>query len=140
MNFFDTSVLVAGVLKNHPRHAECFRLTSAMTSANSCIGVHSLAEMYASLTSLPGVHRIEPVVALALVEDTRSAVRTILLTADEYMKSIAAIAPNGLSGGIAYDALLMAVARKSTAKKIYTLNPRHFKLVAPELSSRIVEP
>jgi predicted nucleic acid-binding protein len=45
-----------------------------------------------------------------------------------------------LSGGIIYDALLIACARKIDAERIYTWNVRHFQMVAPDLAERIVEP
>ncbi len=44
------------------------------------------------------------------------------------------------TGAIIYDALILACARKARAEVIYTWNVKHFRLVAPDLSDRIVEP
>jgi hypothetical protein len=45
-----------------------------------------------------------------------------------------------LLGGIIYDALLLASARKVSADRIYTWNLGHFRMIAPDLAARIVEP
>jgi hypothetical protein len=45
-----------------------------------------------------------------------------------------------LPGGIIYDALLMACARKVNSERIYTWNEKHFRMVAPDLADRIVTP
>lgn len=140
VSFYDTSVLVAAALKSHPRHVPCFELAARMTPATTRVGAHSLAEMYVTLSSLPKPHRIDPVTTMSLVEDARAAAKIVSLNTEEYLEVLRGLAPRGLSGAIAYDALLMACARKSGAKSIYTLNARHFVLVAPDLASRIIEP
>jgi predicted nucleic acid-binding protein len=140
INFFDTSVLVAAALKNHPRHNPCLELAARMTPASTRVAAHSLAEMYVTLSSLPKLHRVDPVTALSLVEDARSVAKIVSLDGEEYLDVLRSLAPRGLSGAIAYDALLMACARKSGATSIYTLNPRHCTLVAPDLAALIVEP
>jgi predicted nucleic acid-binding protein len=45
-----------------------------------------------------------------------------------------------LPGGIIYDALILACARKVQAERIYTWNVKHFQMVAPDLAGRIVTP
>jgi predicted nucleic acid-binding protein len=62
------------------------------------------------------------------------------LTADEVFQAIQRTAALKLPGGIIYDALILACARKVQAEKIYTWNAKHFKMVAPDLASRIVTP
>jgi predicted nucleic acid-binding protein len=64
----------------------------------------------------------------------------VSLTAEEYVAAVDGLAGLGHSGGMIYDALIVACARKAKASRIYTLNPRHFRLVAPDLAARIVEP
>jgi predicted nucleic acid-binding protein len=51
-----------------------------------------------------------------------------------------AAASHGLVGAIIYDALLIACARKAEAKWIFTNNHKHFRRIAPDLASRIIEP
>jgi predicted nucleic acid-binding protein len=45
-----------------------------------------------------------------------------------------------LTGGIIYDCLLLACARKAQAERICTWNVRHFRSIAPDLAERIVTP
>jgi predicted nucleic acid-binding protein len=46
----------------------------------------------------------------------------------------------GPAGGIIYDALLLACARKCKADRIYTFNERHFTRIAPDVAVRIQAP
>ncbi len=39
-----------------------------------------------------------------------------------------------------YDALILACARKVNATRIYTLDIKHSRRIAPDLAARIVEP
>jgi predicted nucleic acid-binding protein len=78
--------------------------------------------------------------AAKLVAHTRKRLTVVSLTPTEYLTAIQALASLGHSGGMIYDALLLACARKSKANRIYTLNQKHFRLVAPDMTSRILEP
>lgn len=82
------------------------------------IGVHSLAEMYAVLTRLPVIPRIQPGEAA----------------------SISAAAENGVIGGAIYDVLLLAAARKTKPDRIYTFNVAEFKRLGPDLHDFIAAP
>jgi len=83
---------------------------------------------------------MSPVDAANVVAHTAQRFKTISLTESEYVQVVEGLARLGHSGGMIYDALILACARKSKATRIYTLNPRHFRLVAPDLAARIVEP
>jgi predicted nucleic acid-binding protein len=50
------------------------------------------------------------------------------------------VAERGIGGGRVSDALLLACARKSQAKTIFTWNLKHFRQLAPDLSERIRTP
>lgn len=65
---------------------------------------------------------------------------TVSLTAAEYLSTIRQVAASGISGGIVYDAVLIACARKCKADVIYTFNERHFTRIAPDLADRIRKP
>jgi predicted nucleic acid-binding protein len=75
-----------------------------------------------------------------MIEQASKTFKIVSLTPAEYVRTIETAALLGLSGPIIYDALLMACARKIDARKIYTQNVKHFRQVAPDLASRIVEP
>lgn len=138
--FLDTSVLIAAVRTADLRHAPSVELVRACNHENASCAAHSLAEAYASLTGMRPANRFRPAQAMLLLDEFRKRFRCVELTADEVLETARRIAGLGLSGGIIYDALLLACARKVNAERIYTWNERHFKLVAPDLSERIVAP
>jgi len=74
------------------------------------------------------------------VETLLKRLTPVTLSADEYMETLAKTANLGHSGGMIYDALHLACARKIDAQQIYTLNARHFRMVAPDLADRIITP
>lgn len=78
--------------------------------------------------------------AAKLVAHTSKRLTVVNLTPTEYLAAIQSLAALGHSGGMIYDALLLACARKTHATHIYTLNPKHFRQAAPDLTSRILEP
>jgi predicted nucleic acid-binding protein len=83
---------------------------------------------------------VNPAECLGLIERLLERVTAVALTLAEYLATIQRLSEAGLSGGIVYDALLLACARKCKADAIYTLNERHFTRLAPDLSNRIRTP
>lgn len=75
-----------------------------------------------------------------MVQQATETMRVVSLTSEEYFETVQAMADRGLTGGIVYDALLMRCAAKAEADAIYTLNERHFRMIAPDLAERIMEP
>jgi predicted nucleic acid-binding protein len=140
MNFFDTSVFVAAFLEAHPFHAESARCIANIGRENAVCASHTLAEIYVTLTRQQPPQKVPPKIAASIVETLAKRVKPVSLNAQEYVEVIQSAASHGLSGAILYDALLLGCARKSGAKKIYTLNPGHFRLVARDLASRVVQP
>jgi predicted nucleic acid-binding protein len=83
---------------------------------------------------------MSPAIAMQIVRHTSERFKVVTLTPSEYLTTIESLTKLGQSGGITYDALLVACARKVDASQIYTLNTKHFRLVAPDLADRILEP
>jgi predicted nucleic acid-binding protein len=138
-DLFDTNVLVAASIPEHIHHvASNARLGQLVHGGGAC-SAHSLAEAYTTLTR-PNRYGFSPIDAARIIEQTNKTFKIISLTPAEYVRTIEATALLGLPGAIIYDALLMACARKIDAKRIYTHNVKHFRQVAPDLASRIVEP
>jgi predicted nucleic acid-binding protein len=132
---FDTSVLVAAMLQAHPQHALAFPwLDRGRRGALTfLVAAHSLAEVYAVLSSYPTRPRLGPSLAARLVrENIRASARVITLSARDYGAVIQQTADAGLSGGVVYDALLARAAQKAKAERLLTLNPRDFLRVWPE--------
>jgi predicted nucleic acid-binding protein len=140
MNFFDTSIFVAAFLEAHPFHTKSAKSIVNISKENAVCSAHTLAELYVTLTRQRPPQKVAPNIAASIVEMLAWRIKPVSLTAQEYVEIIQSVASNGLSGAILYDALLLGCARKSGAKKIYTLNPSHFRLVAKDLASRVVQP
>jgi len=102
--------------------------------------LHTLAELYSSLTALPVQPRISPHEALLFIEEVRDRLSVVTLNSDEYFTITQDVAARGLTSGKVYDALLLACAAKSDAQVIYTWNLKHFRAIAPDLAERIQNP
>jgi predicted nucleic acid-binding protein len=138
--FLDTSVMIAAFLESDKRHVECRALLLRMNQETAACGVHSLAEFYSVLTRLPAQLRLTPDQAWLLLDEVHQRVTPIGLTPSEYFQELKLISESKISGGQAYDALLLACARKHNSDRIYTLNTRHFRALASDLADRIVTP
>jgi predicted nucleic acid-binding protein len=51
--FFDTSVLIGAFWRGHPHHDASLKLLSAANKRKSACAMHTLAEVYATMTALP---------------------------------------------------------------------------------------
>jgi predicted nucleic acid-binding protein len=142
--FCDTNVLIAAFLANHPQHNSARPVVTRVKAGQDegFIAAHSLAEVYAVLTRLPGANQVPPLVAWKLIsENLLQDFSIVNLTAKEYANALEDAADKGIEGGKTYDALLLAAAAKVTADRIYTVNVRHFQSLAePALRSHIVAP
>lgn len=138
--FVDTSVLIAASDLGHEHFVPSRTLFLHMTPQITCCAAHTLAEIYGVLTRLPKGSRRTPDEAVLILDQVRSRTSQIALILDEYVRTIEFAATRRLTGGIIYDALLLACARQVEAERIYTWNVRHFRSIAPDLAERIVTP
>ncbi|MGO8705397.1 MAG: PIN domain-containing protein [Candidatus Brocadiia bacterium] len=139
----DTSILVAALVEAHPAHSRAFMwLRKARRKEfELIIACHTLAELYAVLTSLPVSPRIAPATARRLIKDSVLPwAKVISLSASEYEATINDLAELGIAGGAVYDGLIARAASKGGAEKLVTLNAEDFKRVAPQMANEIVEP
>ena len=136
----DTSLIVAAVHANHPRHALAAGwLIRAIGRHRLVVAHHCVLEAYAVLTRLPGRLRVTPSEARDLLADTVKA-----------NMSVAGFPPEGIwgaldrlvlsttIGGRSYDALILFTLQAFGAKALATLNPSHFRELAPEMD--IIDP
>lgn len=138
--FFDTSVLIAAVLVQHPHHQPSLAVYLKAEKSNACCAAHSLAEMYATLTRLPGRQRLDGEQVLQLLDGIREQLTIINLDEKDYYAAIASAAAKGLLGGTVYDALLGYCALKAKATTIYTWNTDHFLRLGSEVAGRVRTP
>jgi len=139
-DFFDTSVLVAAFWGGHAQHAASLRRFAAASPDQSACGIHTLAEVYASMSALPVKPPIPPEQAYLFVEEVRKRLTPVSLSDDEYLATIQKASEQGLAGGRIYDALLLRCATNCHAQNIYTLNLKHFQAIAPSLAHRMRTP
>jgi predicted nucleic acid-binding protein len=99
-----------------------------------------LAEVYATLTRLPGKQRMSGEQSLLFLDEMRDRLRTVVLDSEEYCSAIANAAAEGVVGGMVYDALIAQCALKARAETIFTWNIDHFRRVGREIAKRVRTP
>lgn len=132
---FDTSIIVAALVENHPMHEKALPLFQQARAKefDLVIASHTLAELYAVLSALPIRPRITPPIAWRLIHENIDTLAAIVsLSPSEYRATIKEVSELGLSGGIIYDALIAKVAQKTKVDRLLTLNVEHFKRVWPD--------
>ena len=128
--YFDSTVAVSAIFPGSTNHADASARLKAAGDGAYIIN-HGLAEVFRTLT---GRLRLPPKAAAQLVEGVLLArFKEVSLSRDDYKCVITALADQGLSGPIIYDALHAAGARKIGAASINTYNRDHFSKVAPDL-------
>jgi predicted nucleic acid-binding protein len=131
--FFDTTVLVAALLPDHPHHARSFPLFASATRKQAACAAHSLAEAYSTFTRYPGKERMSAEAASLVLEGIEQRLTPVWLDGDEYCTAIRRMAQQGVVGGAVYDGLVAACALKAGADRLYTWNMRHFDLLGAEI-------
>ena len=138
--FFDTSFLVPVFYGNHAHHQFSLKRFIQFDKSTGCCGAHSLAEVFSTLTRMPGKHRISAEQAMLFIDSIRDRLSIIALDGDEYADVLKALAALGIVGGGIYDAMLAHCAIKTKAESIYTWNARHYQLCGPEVTRRLRSP
>jgi predicted nucleic acid-binding protein len=124
--YLDTGVLVRGLLESHPDHSHCERLINR--KAVSCC--HTLAELFNTLT---GFFQVPNDLAAEMIASLREEMAFEIISEADYLGVIRNARKEGIQGGIIYDALHAAVARRLRVEKIITYNLSNFRHVAREI-------
>jgi predicted nucleic acid-binding protein len=132
--FFDTSVLIGAFWRGHPHHEATLKLLSAANKRKSACAMHTLADVYATMTALPVKDVIPPDQAPLFVQEVRDRLTVVTLTEKEQAAAL------HFTSGRIYDALLLRCAAKVKAEAIYTWNLKHFRAINPALADRIHTP
>jgi predicted nucleic acid-binding protein len=138
--FFDTSVLVPVFYGDHIHHKASLDLFIKFDKATGYCGAHSLAEVYSTLTRMPGKHRVSAEQAMLFVGSIRERLTIIALDGDEYAEALQALSALGIVGGGIYDAMLAHCAIKAQAETIYSWNGRHYTQCGTEVTRRLRTP
>jgi predicted nucleic acid-binding protein len=138
--FFDTSVLVPTFYGDHQHHDASADVFLKFGKKQACCGVHSLAEVYSTLTRMPGKHRISGEQTMLFLSTMRERLTIVTLDDDEYFTAIGAAAAADVVGGTIYDAILAHCAIKVRAEAIYTWNVKHYRMFGAEVARRVRTP
>lgn len=140
-SFLDTSVLVATFHVDHPHHESSFDLFVRCEKDNACCGLHSLAEVYGTLTGMRvASRRASGDQALLFVSNIRERFTLVELGEQEYFQTLETAAAAGLVGGAIYDALLGQCALKVAAETLYTWNTKDFLRLPAAIADRVKTP
>lgn len=140
---FDTSVLVAALVQPHPRHAAAVPWLRRAKEGefDIVVAAHTLAELYAVLTTLSVSPRISPAMAMRLIkENVESVAKVIALSSADYSAVLRGLGDLGLSGGIVYDALILRAALKAHADRLLTFNLSDFRRLTTDNEITIAAP
>lgn len=132
--------MIAAFWGGHASHGASIQCLSGANKKHSSCGIHSLAEVYAVMSSLPVAPGIPPEQVMLFLEEVRSRLTVVSLDEKEYFQTIQKCADRGFTSGRVYDALLLSCAEKSAAQTIFTWHLKHFQVLAPELAARIRTP
>ena len=139
----DTSVLVAAMVEAHPMH-ELALPWLQRAKGGSDLGVvaaHSIAELYAILTTLPVHPQISRAIARRLIEqNVLDSCEIVSLSQEDYIAIIDHLSESGIVGGVTYDALILHAALKVNADRVITLNEKDFQRIYTGLADRVVTP
>jgi predicted nucleic acid-binding protein len=139
----DTSVLVAAMVESHPAHARALPWLQRVQDGTEVglVAAHSLAELYAILTTLPVQPHIPPVVARQLIQhNVLNRFEVVVLSDEDYVTVIDHLSDLGIAGGATYNALILYAATRANADQVVTLDERDFRRVYPGLADKIVPP
>lgn len=137
----DTSILVAAMIEAHPAHEQALPWLQRVRGGTDTglVAAHSVAELYAILTTLPIQPRIPPAVARQLIQlNVLDVCEVVSLSDKDYTAVIDHLSEEGIVGGATYDALILRAALKARADRVVTLNEKDFRRVYPELADKVV--
>src|SRR5579864_4828151 len=77
-----------GLLRRHVHHRASLDLFVQFDRESGCCGAHSLAEVYATLTRMPGRHRISGEQAMLFVGSLRERLTVVALDGDEVARAL----------------------------------------------------
>lgn len=127
--FFDTSVLLAGLIEMGPASEPAQRLmtTVAAGRVRPHTAWHCCLEFYAVSTRLPEEFRLAPADAVRLLEEEILArFQVHQLPGAGWRAFLRAAERDRAAGGRIYDAHIAEIARGARARVVVTDNRRHF--------------
>jgi predicted nucleic acid-binding protein len=132
--FFDTTVLLAGLIELGPAAAPAQRVMAAVAAGRlrePRTAWHCCLELYAVATRLPEEFRLAPDDARRLIEEEVLArFQVHQLAPNARVPFLGGAAEDRVAGGRIYDAHIAEIARHAGARAVITDNRRHFSALA----------
>jgi predicted nucleic acid-binding protein len=129
------------MVEAHPAHERGLAWLKRVTSGGNegLVAAHSLAEIYAVLTTLPVHPPISPAGAQQLIaHNIVDQFEIVSLSSPDYLQVIEHLAGLGIVGGATYDALILRAAETANVDIVATFNEKDFRRVNPGLAGKIV--
>lgn len=137
--YFDSSALVAAMVETEAHYAEA--LAALADVADGFTSTHAIAETFATLTGGRMETQLTPNEAMQFIDTNVVKRLSILeLSLDDYEQAIVRSQAVGARGGAIFDMLHLEAARRGNARRIFTINLRHFQVFAPDLKEIISLP
>jgi predicted nucleic acid-binding protein len=117
----DSSTMIAAMLPDHVHHdpAHAWLSQGKAGAYEFVVSGHSLAEVYAVLTTLPRTPRISPTEAWQMIqENVLASANVITLTAGDYAALVGELGQRGIIGGTVYDAVIAKAAELAHADRL----------------------
>ena len=128
--FFDTSVLLAGLIDLGPQSGPAQSLMHAVAEQkipSPATAWHCCLEFYSVATRLPPEYRLSPEdAAQLLAEEILARLEIHDLPSGDRSLMLRLLAEDRIAGGRVYDVHIAEVARSAGARIIVTDNRRHF--------------
>jgi predicted nucleic acid-binding protein len=137
---FDTSVIVAAVLEEHPHHVRAIWWLRPRRKIERIASWHAYAETWAVLTALPIEPRVSGEVAAAVLERLGRSIGFLAARSATYAAAVARCNARGLRSGAVYDALHLVTAEGEGVELFLTFNVEDFTRLAEPAGPRIVAP
>lgn len=141
---FDTSVIIAGSLKDHPHHTTAFPWVLAVQKKNKIKGyvsAHTIAELYSTFTKIPIQPSLNPKFVASFIKDEILQNYTCIdLSVKDYRTATAMCAELSLKGGTVYDALHYQASLKKNLDGIVTFNEKHSSALNVDRSIKVMNP
>jgi len=132
--FFDTSILVAGLIEIGKASEFPQRIMTAIAGGQvhrALTAWHCCLELYSVATRLPEEFRLAPEDAVRLIEaEVLARFEVRQLPEDAREPFLKALQHDRIAGGRVYDAHIAEIARLADAKVVVTDNRRHFSSLA----------
>ena len=140
--YFDTNVLVAALVVDHPKHGASSPWVRRCTEGKDqgVFSTHGLAELYATLTGMPHRPPIRPYEVKEGLDNLRAYFTLIALTKKNYQMALNRMVSLSIPGGGIYDALHARAALKAQVDVLLTLNGKHFTRLGTDVARLVQEP